>query len=347
MRILISVPILLFSMACEAPYWTDGMVPVLQPKPVVIAVVSPDSIPKVFLDMTQSLDSPRTVMPDVRTLLESATVGLIQDMRPIPMSLFNGYADPGEYGDPIWAGFGSQIPMFVANEPLERFESGRISIRVDVPGHETVQGSTHIPSPIPIQRLNGNMIETYIGMKELTQIVNDIPIVMDTTLYFKSKLSVRISDPKEEINYYGVTLLYWAGERFVAAGNFSLNLPVDPVFRYFSLDRGNVVSSDFQYSSFVVFSDATFDGTEKTLDIEIDVQRSSRVPQSDFASSYPHQILIQALSKEYYDYIRSIIAQENSRETPFSEPVPVRSNLSNGIGVLGAYRTLHVWNRED
>jgi len=347
MRILISIPILLFSLACEAPYWTDGTVPDIHPKPVVIAVVSPDSIPKVFLDMTRSLDSPVSLLPNVRTLLESATVGLIQDTRPIPRSLFDGYADPSEYGDPIWAGIGTQIPMFVANEPSERFESGRISIRVDVPGHGTVQGSTHIPSSIPIQRLNVNMLDTYIGMEVITGFVNNQPVVMDTLLFYRGKLSIRVTDPANESNYYGITLLNEASNRLFASGSFAVNLPVDPVFRFFSLDRGNSRSEEFQYSGFVVFSDATFNGTMKTLDIDVAVQFSASTPPENVVLSFPHQILIQAISKEYYEYIRSSVAQVNSRETPFSEPVPVLSNLSNGVGVIGAYRTLHVWDREE
>lgn len=347
MRILTSIPILLLCLACEAPYWTDGTVPDIQPKPVVIAVVSPDSIPKVFLDMTRSLDSPNSLLPNVRTLLESATVGLMHVTRPIPMSLFDGYADPSEYGDPIWGGIGAEIPMFVANEPSERIESGRISIQVDVPGHGTVHGSTQIPSSVPVQRFYVNMLDTYVGVEVITGFVNNQPVVMDTLLFYRGKLSVRIADPANESNYYGITLLNKASNRLFAAGSFAVNLPVDPVFRFFSLDRGNSRSEEFQYSGFVVFSDATFNGREKTLDIDVAVQFSASTPPETIELSFPHQILIQAISKEYYEYIRSSVAQLNSRETPFSEPVPVLSNLSNGVGVLGAYRTLHVWEREE
>lgn len=346
MRILTSIPILLLCLACEAPYWTDGTVPDIQPKPVVIAVVSPDSIPKVFLDMTRSLDSPNSLLPNVRTLLESATVGLMHVTRPIPMSLFDGYADPSEYGDPIWAGIGTQIPMFVANDASERFESGRISIQVDVPGHGTVRGSTQMPTSVPVQQLYVNMLDTYVGMEVITQIVNNQPIVVDTLLFYRGKLSVRITDPANEANYYGITLLNKASNRFFAAGSFAVNLPVDPVFRFFSLDRGNSRSEEFQYSGFLVFSDATFNGTVKTLDIDVAVQFSASTPAGNIVQSFPQQILIQAISKEYYEYIRSSVAQRNSVETPFSEPVPVLSNLSNGVGVLGAYRTLHRWHRE-
>jgi hypothetical protein len=182
----------------------------------------------------------------------------------------------------------------------------------------------------------------------ITGFVNNQPVVMDTLLFYRGRLSVRLSDPPNEHNYYGITILTMASsDRYFAARSFAVNLPVDPVFRFFSLDRGNSRSEEFQYSGFVVFSDATFNGTEKTLDIDVAVQFSVSTPPENIVLSFPHQILIQAISKEYYDYIRSSVAQVNSRETPFSEPVPVLSNLSNGVGVLGAYRTLHVWDREE
>lgn len=190
------------------------------------------------------------------------------------------------------------------------------------------------------------MLDTYVGMEIITQIVNNQPIVVDTLLFYRGKLSVRMTDPANESNYYGITLLNKASNRFFAAGGFAVNLPVDPVFRFFSLDRGNARSEEFPYSGFLVFSDATFNGAVKTLNIDIAVQFSASSSPETIELSFPHQILLQAISKEYYDYIRSSVSQQNSRETPFSEPVPVLSNLSNGAGVLAAYRTLHRWQRE-
>lgn len=204
-----------------------------------------------------------------------------------------------------------------------------------------------MPTSVPVQRLYVNMLDTYVGKEVITQIVNNQPIVVDTLLFYRGKLSVRITDPANQSNYYGITLLNEASNRLFAAGSFAVNLPIDPVFQFFSLDRGNSRSEEFQYSGFLVFSDAIFNGTMKTLDIDIAVQFSASTSPESIELSFPHQILIQAISKEYYEYIRSSVAQQNSRETPFSEPVPVLSNLSNGVGVLGAYRTLHVWNREE
>lgn len=57
-----------------------------------------------------------------------------------------------------------------------------------------------------------------------------------------------------------------------------------------------------------------------------------------FYEGYEYKFLVNfaAISKDYYLYLKSYNMYFENSGNPFSEPTPVRTNIKNGIGILGA-----------
>ncbi|PKP07931.1 MAG: hypothetical protein CVU09_17975 [Bacteroidetes bacterium HGW-Bacteroidetes-4] len=53
---------------------------------------------------------------------------------------------------------------------------------------------------------------------------------------------------------------------------------------------------------------------------------------------------IKAFNYDYYKYIESTIAYKEAEDDPFSKPIGLYSNVSNGFGVFGAFQSYHFQN---
>jgi hypothetical protein len=88
--------------------------------------------------------------------------------------------------------------------------------------------------------------------------------------------------------------------------------------------------SSFSGSS-ALFDDVIFQGEEYTLKIKW---------YEDF---YSHQndldvyVVLFSLNKELYTYLKSIKAQSDADDNPFSEPAFIHGNIEGGLGIFGGY----------
>ena len=66
--------------------------------------------------------------------------------------------------------------------------------------------------------------------------------------------------------------------------------------------------------------------------------------ESDYVNDFPQQrdgiytgkfLALYHISKSYYDYLLSANANEDAQQNPLAEPVQIRSNVTNGFGVIG------------
>ncbi len=78
--------------------------------------------------------------------------------------------------------------------------------------------------------------------------------------------------------------------------------------------------------------DAPFDGEEFTISL------AQIQPLEDFGTQ---SVYIRTISKSYYDYFRSQVIQEHTNNQAFSEPVIIKSNVTNGHGIFAGSH-LHV-----
>lgn len=97
------------------------------------------------------------------------------------------------------------------------------------------------------------------------------------------------------------------------------------VYDIYSDDR--VVVKDDHTLRGIVFDDGAFNG----FDYELIVYSPLKITAAN-----PLWFELASITREYYNYLASVIMQNNAGDNPFAEPVIIKSNVENGTGVFGA-----------
>lgn len=93
-----------------------------------------------------------------------------------------------------------------------------------------------------------------------------------------------------------------------------------------------------------VFSDELIDGKEYDIQfsdyIRLDQVKYEKSPY-EYDTSNPEKtvylIYLHEISPDYYWYVKSMVSASNVGDNPFVEPVQVRSNIENGIGIFTSF----------
>ncbi len=336
----------LILLACDAPYWIDEPINIGDSsEPVVISIISPDSIPKVFLHITNSDE--RTYNERINQL-ESATVSIETNNEIIPMVLNPDYTLDSQYGPPYASGFNSASPMFIPENDLLRITDGTYTVKASIPGFDDIiQGSSEIPRQISTSFIEIDNFHTLIETRENSIYTESSDgagdgewIILSWTYEYAGKLKLLINDPEDLGDLYNLNMLYKTSVGLQSGSAFSVNLPYYPVYQSYSQDRDVGIPSYFDYFADFSFSDGVFNGEQKVLEIEFDTSINISAETGDTTYSYPDIITLQTVSEDFYEYIRSGKAQRTQQQLPFSEPVPVYSNMSNRLGITAGYRTI-------
>ena len=142
--------------------------------------------------------------------------------------------------------------------------------------------------------------------------------------FYKYKLVIRDSGLHRDYYYIRAFLI----QRGYAPGNTAGNITA---YNIYSDDR--VVLNDDYSLKGVLFDDGAFNG----YDYELIVYSPYKV---SFAN--PLWFELSSISKEYYNYLSSVITQNNAGDNPFAEPVIIKSNVLNGTGVFGARNSVYL-----
>ncbi len=140
-------------------------------------------------------------------------------------------------------------------------------------------------------------------------------IGLDEEGFKLGELTINFNDPSER-NYYELKVDYFDAsiqQWFVLTPNSS-----DPIF------SNNNKKNDGSF----LFSDATFNGENKTLKI--------LVKDGTFFGDYKFNVSLKSIPYDYYLYLRQIeeIRENNSSGTSFN-PVILKTNVENGLGMIG------------
>lgn len=137
---------------------------------------------------------------------------------------------------------------------------------------------------------------------EISSIVVDTIINHDYYDYYESEIQItgEVLDNFEQENYYRVQVYYYT---------------------CYSYDYPNEA---YPKNSREFFSDAGNEGQN--------IGFTYRFYYTDWDSI---GIYVYSMEEEYYNYYRTLL--DFSTENPFSEPVPVYSNIKNGLGIFGSY----------
>jgi Domain of unknown function (DUF4249) len=260
-----------------------------------VEVDLPDHTPQLVVNCTFTPDS-------IWVAHVSASAGILETTGPIPITnavvfiLKDGVVVDSltHFTDGYYVG--STFP-----QPADNY-----TIRVSANGYATVEGSSYVPTIIPISAVTWR---------------DSAMVYPDGTV--EGEIRFTINDPGGVANYYeavvarldtfdffGDTLITWVPV-FVNTIDPALNAAV------------------YNFTGSIYFTDDLFEGETKELKLLAN--------QFDFEDS-THLYLIQGnLTEDYYQYSVGLAKYLENEFNPFAEPVLIHNNIQNGFGVFAGY----------
>lgn len=136
---------------------------------------------------------------------------------------------------------------------------------------------------------------------------------VDSAQFPTGTITAVINDNGSEKNYYRITIFYWVtlSSEWRSLGPELLDAAI--ANSAFKTEDGGII-----------FDDKIFNGTKRTLEFITPFGFSNQSPK--------FLVKVENLSKEYYNYFKSIENYKNSGGV-FSEPTAIYTNITNGVGI--------------
>lgn len=162
---------------------------------------------------------------------------------------------------------------------------------------------------------------------------------------------ISIDDPIEDNNYYLLNVHYRAGKGYVYPNGFGDSTRMVMVMDYLS-SRSPVESRDpvlaetndadsyifgMDNSYFTLFTDRLFNGREYHLRVKLKNRACYDILNTEIIDGgfYSISFELATLSKEVYLYLKSMQKFDVVTDGVLTEPVPVYTNIENGLGIIG------------
>jgi hypothetical protein len=141
-------------------------------------------------------------------------------------------------------------------------------------------------------------------------------------------VTVRFTDPLLTRNFYRVEL---NRNKIYGSTGFCV-YTYDPIIEQYQENLSPFESGSCIISTAVLFTDATFSGSEKEITLS---------GSSDDLAEYEYRNVIHRpylktynISQELYDYIKDGISLDIVQNNPFAQPFPIKGNVRNGYGMF-------------
>ena len=131
-----------------------------------------------------------------------------------------------------------------------------------------------------------------------------------------SLFTITFDDPADEINYYEVGIV----------SNYD---PEDRFSRFEFISAIDLAASKGFEDDYILISDASFNGEEKSIEIKIFRQSVDDIP---------FHLVWRDISEEYFKYSKTLRAQDEFGDNPFTSIVQVFTNVENGLGIVSLYQ---------
>lgn len=205
--------------------------------------------------------------------------------------------------------------LFYTHEDLKPKRGMRYSIEVAKEGYENVIAETTIP--VALASISEASVDSVLteGLKRF-------------------RFHVTIEDLPGE-NYYEFVLFAYL-KILEYDRETQVSTQIDSILVQFAFYTEDLRAEDFQTSIMTsyVLSDNLFGG--KTYTISFHDSRATL--SGNLAHDYSTFIFaLRHVSKDYYLYRRSQALQSWVEDNPFAEPVPVHTNIRNGLGIFAGY----------
>ncbi len=225
-----------------------------------------------------------------------------------------------------------------------------IEVKASAKGFESIEAKTQIPDYPLLEFADSTLTYTELNPQALGG-VHDTDFGYKLVLQYNT-IFLNLKDRVEDEDYYFVRAYI---NRYSPSGTYKAIVYVDLE----EVIKANVnMGEGFVYELF----GEDFDGTSRALrnvfadtfvngkDIGMEFQFSSFVaavkyqdgekvmsPYSGEEEEY--EIAVSAMSSDYYQFLVTSLMADNQIGDLFSEPVRVKSNVKNGVGILGSYST--------
>ena len=193
-----------------------------------------------------------------------------------------------------------------------------LTLRVCVPGRDTVVGGTRVPSlpdmPIPLAEIDTLQ-----------------PISL-------GDVSFTLTDPIDERNYYQIYFLERdSGSRWNRWEERwdTIDTVIHPYFSCLDLEitapEVNVAQGLMNYFNNLLFTDSLINGTDYDITVSIPMLKDT----AEHPIQRTYTLVVQALSPEAFRYKKEV-AEAQSVSQYFAEPALIYSNLRGGLGIFAA-----------
>ena len=212
---------------------------------------------------------------------------------------------------------------YIQNDLLHAEPNDEFELTVSAPGKETVTASTTIPSLIPIS--SAAIVDTFLIPISYSSIDPYGNVIYIDTLVPYFKMAITFTDPGTE-DYYSLAVMYKDifNESFACV---STNDPIFTVSGEYNFGAENQAGAA-TFCDEVMFTDVTFNGTNKTIELNIYAINTIGIAAPRFEFELKH------VSKEYFQYYTTMEKQVENEGNPFGEPVIIYSNIENGFGIF-------------
>lgn len=221
----------------------------------------------------------------------------------VPNATVAVYAGEQAAGEPVARLVHQGWGTYQADAPPP--EPGRTyALRVTAPGFHPAFATSTAPRPVPLSE--GTFVDQAGGASAGPR---------------TATLAFRLEDPAAEQNFYALRLFVDAGD--TSAVHFrSEHAAIEQTSFREAVGSGGAQPS---YEE-VRFNDALFDGRPCEVAVVFDRMEANA-----------YWLELRVLSEAFYQYAESRRLQEEARENPFADPVPVVSNVEGGLGVFAGY----------
>jgi len=196
----------------------------------------------------------------------------------------------------------------------------------------SIKGETASNYKLIVVTNDGDSLSSHTTIPKATPIVkleqgNSKTVLQDDIYEVNYKFICHFSDPKYEQNYYQLRVDAFKNN-IPSPSTYTINyIKDDPVFIYLENESDLLAGIDYQGS----FNDALIDGMDYELKLSIP---KSELTNEDGSINTELEFHLYSISKEYYSYLRSSIAEEANRNNIFYEPSNIYSNVDGGIGAV-------------
>jgi len=315
-KLIIYLPIIVLMLvaaaACESEIKFKGSE--VEPKIVIYSLLNPDSLVTVTIAESHAVFESRY---EPRQITD-ASVRLYRDGELIEtLTYVSVTALPDYYPADRFSRYVS-----LSHKPVH---GSTYRIEVEVDGLESAWGETGLPEPVPVISVDTGSInfDEYTG---------------------EVKIKVKFRDPADTDNYYRLTARALTGTYL---GN--PDEPYDPFFPVivYDSDIGYGALSEpliapqqeddmfgmYLRNDFFLFMDELIEGKEYSLTLGYSYSGLPAIDYYEFIHAY---FSLHAITRDIYLYLQSYSAQRQTIDNFLAEPVPVYTNVTGGLGVVGA-----------